>query len=690
MNKSWSSKDLQKLYDLKVNKGEKWSKIAKVMKRSTGAIRQKYRRTNWDVFVDNPSNYIKIEQQAHKWSHDEMVKLEAYLQTGTCDYDFMAEQLGRSVTSVERKAQETDWEAWRTIEEARSMDDDYVDPDNEILIDKLAYALIRLARRDVDKLNSISEQSFLERSGFDGALPISYDDVKQKAEEELKTLGFSNPETVKYGKGRYVIVGDSHGKHTKKGVFKLLRQINKALSPDRIIHVGHLIDDDDDISYEWGSLDNLSVIAKIEELKTIQAQRNKFNFNYEIIRGAINLGSLMIMNQDMIRDYVKTPLKSLDSEIFDPMVVVNSHRHEFFSRCISEGASYIASPGCLCEQHIVRTIKQMDFTDGRHVKQAFHESFAKYRRNLHMCKYWEQGLIVVDVDSKGNHTLIPCRIKELSKGGYATSYFDKIITSKGVRKPTKKIFVNGDLHSNQHDAKVLDIQESICKDYKPDIHVNVGDTHNYSALNHHIMDRGGVINDKKLLDEASQTNHILKQIRKWADESYLIYGNHERFAKDFVMKFPQFGDYLDFRFLCSLDDLGYRLIKLKDVLELGDTKFIHGEIKMYGQSGSVLEKAARTFGDSVFIGHIHYPAIRFGCYSIGLSGQMNQGYNEEKASAWMHGFGLCNHYDKQSWLTTVGIVNNKCLINGKTYKPTSKYHKWKSTNYSAKIVYETT
>jgi hypothetical protein len=46
---------------------------------------------------------------------------------------------------------------------------------------------------------------------------------------------------------------------------------------------------------------NLIIISKIEELKIIQDQRNKFDFHYEIVRGGIQLGKdLFIMNSNLL------------------------------------------------------------------------------------------------------------------------------------------------------------------------------------------------------------------------------------------------------------------------------------------------------------------------------------------------------------------------------------------------------
>jgi len=686
--RTWTIQDLKKLDKLRNKEKRLWKDVAKAFEnKNERALRLKYSRMDWKAFNKNPDGYFKQIEKIRKWTREEMLQLDAFLQSGQ-SYSFIAGKLNRSLVSVERQAQNTNWVAWRSLPDMEGKVGKIDDIEREKFIVSLVNSINSVTRCDYDKLNAIDEKSFLERVNLDKKdFLISMKELKQRASAQLDGMGLGNPDYLDLEEGRYIVVGDSHGKHTSKNMFKLLKKINETLNPDKIIHIGHIVDDDDDISYEWGNFNNLIILAKTEELQTIQNQRNKFNFNYDIVRGCINLGSLTVVNQDMIQDYSKQSMSGLDSEIFESKAIFNSHRTEFFTRCSSEEQSYLASPGCICEEHIVRTVKQIDFTDGHHVKQAKPESFIKYRRNKHQCKYWGQGLMVVEVGQDGAHTIIPCPIHKIGKI-YVTSYFDKIITSNEVTKPTQKIFVNGDLHSNKHDGCVLDIQEAICKDYCPDIHVNVGDTHNYASLNHHIMDRGETIWNLKILDEAYQTHYVLKRMRKWAKESYLIYGNHERFAKDFVDKYPQFGDYLDFRFLCSIDDLNYKLINLKDVLKIGPTKFVHGEVRMYGQPGNKLEKASRTFGGPVFMGHIHCPSIRFGCLSVGLSGELDQDYNEPTASTWIHGFGLCNHYAGKSFPTTIAIIDNKSFINGKMYQPSNHPEKWKPNFYKAKIVFE--
>jgi len=705
---SWSKEDLCKLYDLR-KEGKSFSIIGKILGRGTGGTIRKYNRTNWQHFFKNPNGYVEGDMTSgagklgRLWTQPEMIQLYAYLEAGK-SYSFIAKKLNRTVTSIESRFQRTDWKAWKQLqlpgasqnsnafkdtEGQQEREEEIYSKEEEGFILQLVNALLGVCRHDFARLNTIKEKEFLNRVNLESERlneAISFYDLKGKAIEELNKLGFGNPETLELGQGRYIIVGDSHGKQIKRGVFALLKEINKFLKPNKIIHIGHILDDDNDISYDWGGFKNLIVLSKIEELRSIQEQRFKYKFDFDIVRESISLGDLAVFNQDLINDYVTTSIKNLNNQVFDERVVINLHRMEFHSRPYHGVISYFASPGCLCERHIARTVKQIDFTDGKIVKQALWDGFSKYRRMRHTNKFWEMGLLVVEVDKEGNHTIIPCPIKKTDRG-FTTSYFDKLISATGVFDPEAKTFVNGDLHCDKHDISVLDVQESVVKDYKPDNFVDVGDSLNFSSLNHHIMDRGGVIIDKEILSEAAQGHFVLKRLATWAKNKYIICGNHERFAKDFVERYPQFGEYLDFKFLCDVEEIGYHIIPLKKVLKIGAARFIHGEMKMFGQTGDKLDRAAKTFGRDIFIGHIHCPAIRSGCYSVGLSGKLDQDYNEPEASEWIHGFALCNHYKGKCWPTTIAIIDNQCRLNGKTYRP-SNLDSWKLGKYKVRLHYD--
>lgn len=680
----WKNEDLFKIHELK-EKGLTFKEIGEKIGKTGGAVERKYKRVFWKDFLADPNCYSEKEISG-KWNQAEMGQLYAFLQIDL-SYEEIAKNLGRSIIAIERKAQTTDWKAWK-VAVGEILENQTQDKEGAVLTSQLVDALVLLSRRDQDRLQVIDEKEFKRKINFeDEKLPVPFSEIKRQAKIHFESIGLENPEEVEYGEGTYLVVGDSHGKFTKTGMFDLIAQVVKNLKVKRVFHIGHILDDDNDISYNWGNIKNLTVVAKTEELHIVQEQRNKFKFNFDIVRGCVTLGEdLTIINQDMINDYVKVPISSLDAEIFDDKVIVNLHRQELMPKTNYEGSSYFASPGCLCEHHIVKTIKQIDFVQDRSVKVAYHTGFSKYRRMKHLCKYWKQGMIVVHVDSDGKHTIMPCIIR-LVKNEYATSYFDRIITSSGVKKPSEKILVVGDIHSPSHDENALDVQEQIAMLYKPDILVNVGDTHDYRSLNHHDLDKRNVIFGD-IVDESATTYHVCKKMSKWAPISHIMYGNHERFAHDFISKFPQFRKLLDLKFLVNLKELGYVVTELKDVLRIGPSSFIHGDMKMYGQSGSPHEKASKTFGENTFFGHVHYNGIRFGGYSVGLSGLLDQGYNEKNASRWSHGIGFCNHYCGVSFPTVVPMDEYRFIIGEKTIKPKNP-EAWTPKEYTVNMVYST-
>ena len=156
------------------------------------------------------------------------------------------------MSSIEKKSQETDWKSWRQLGKNK-IDTEEVKGENSDILDQLKNALLSICRNDFSRINLVKEDDFLQRINLDKdrfSRIITFQQLKNKAIEELNSIGFGNPENVDLGPGRYVVVGDSHGKYTKKGVFAMLREVNKYLKPNNIIHIGHLLDDDNDISYE--------------------------------------------------------------------------------------------------------------------------------------------------------------------------------------------------------------------------------------------------------------------------------------------------------------------------------------------------------------------------------------------------------------------------------------------------------
>jgi hypothetical protein len=562
---------------------------------------------------------------------------------------------------------------------------------HEQILSTLSNYLIQTSLGDVDRVKLTTWANFENRlsgSALELASNIPFNDIKKDALEKLHKRTLEHPDRENLVEGTYVVFGDSHGKHTRKGMFKLLRNLAEAVGSKKNIHIGHILDDDNEISSNWKDFPNLLVVTKKEEIRTIEKVFDGLeNAPFDIVSDAVGLGDLEVMNQDLKTDYVNTFLSSIDIDAsFHTSAIVNRHLHELHSRTVHDGASFVASPGCLCEKHVVRVIRQRDILSGGQIKEIYADSHHIYRRRAERAKHWEQGVIIVNVASDGSYTMAPCRIKNIS-GKYVTSYFDKIITENGVVEPDEKIFVNADLHVSLQDNKVLDIQDQIVRDYKPDTFVSLGDTHNGSAVNHHELDRGHPISEC-LLEESSTTNYLLKKMVEWADRRIMLQGNHERFMRDFIEKNPMLRNIVNFKMMVGLTSDMYETYDIFDVCKIGPTTFTHGDLRLYGQRGMKLEKFARTFSRDTLIGHIHYPSIRYGCYSIGLTGKLDQGYNEPNASQWTHGLGMVNHYKGETFITSLAIVNYKINLNGKTYE-SSNDDFWKRPAFEvAPLTYE--
>lgn len=532
---------------------------------------------------------------------------------------------------------------------------------------ELVKMLLNLSRYDLKRLLSIGREEFGRKTNTINSVfkdgKCRFRDVKCSAIKELTKLGSLNPTNLTLKDGRYLIVGDSHGKHTTRGMFRLLNNLNNHLNFKNIIHIGHILDDDNDISYLWKDFDNLIVLSKEEEAKEIEAKKE--NYGYKVVNGSIFIGDFKICNQEMIGDYVRTNLGNLDPYIFNTNSILNSHRHELDHKGCYQKVISFASPGCLCERHIVTTIKQIDFMDGRQVKESYPCSYKKYRTRKTMTEYWEQGAIILELIDN-TVSIHPIRIKKIGDE-YITSYYDKIYINDRIEKPENRIFFNSDVHADRHDVNVIDLQDQFVKRYNPNIYVNLGDMVNNKSLNHHEIDKGYFI-QKQFLDEFKSYCLLLDIMSKWSKENHIIFGNHERFMNDFSNKYPQLLSLFEFLYNNPLDFYKYIKHGLKEVFEVGGVKFLHGDLKLFGQSGSFIEKVAKTFGADTVIGHLHVNCIRYGCYIVGLSGTYDQEYNDVQGSRWTQGFGFCNQYKGLDFIQLVNINKDYTFsINGRKF-----------------------
>jgi hypothetical protein len=541
--------------------------------------------------------------------------------------------------------------------------------EHEYVIDDFAKALISLSRHSLDRLRLITQKEFESKTKARKFMAktegCSFSGAKALAEQMLIDMGYAHPLEAEYDEGLYLIVGDSHGKHTKRPMFKLLNSLNKTFKFDRVIHLGHMVDDDDDVSYLWDSFDNLTILAKPEELQTVHRYAQT-GLDKDVVRGTIRLGDLNVINQELVSDYVRTSLKSVDASIFPGKTVCNLHRPERSPRCSSNGINYIAAPGCLCEPHIVKCIKQIDFNNGFQTKMVYPDTFIKYRRAAQLSKVWDQGILMVKVDSHGVAHILQCAVQDMN-GDKVTAVFDRIFCNDKVTKPDLKVFTVGDTHCPDFDIHTLDVQNQIAERFQGDVLMDLGDATSMTGINHHTMGRREIQSyaNASLVKEASLAHWILKQRTQFSDykECVLLFANHERFSTDFIKKNPQFSELLNIRTLLNTDDAGYTLVPHKVPHKIGPFTFVHGDMDLYGESGKVADKLSRAFdisqGKALVYGHVHSAGIRSRTYSVGMGGVMDQMYNETAATYWTQGCGLCTAYRGLAFVQLIDCIEGR-------------------------------
>jgi hypothetical protein len=94
-----------------------------------------------------------------------------------------------------------------------------------------------------------------------------------------------------------------------------------------------------------------------------------------------------------------------------------------------------------------------------------------------------------------------------------------------------------------------------------------------------------------------------------------------------------------------------------------------------------------VFGANTIAGHSHTAAIRQGCYLVGLSGKLDQGYNEVDASRWIRGFGIVNRFEGFTFVHLIHIRGNSVLAGRKMLRPQS-LESWNLPDYKASVRFD--
>lgn len=273
------------------------------------------------------------------------------------------------------------------------------------------------------------------------------------------------------------------------------------------------------------------------------------------------------------------------------------------------------------------------------------------------------GATIVEMGKTGFHIR---QINANSKTGSFTD-LDWVYTVKGKEKaPPAEALILGDVHANNVDEKALKASFDMIDALKCKRAI-YHDLLDFDVRNHHSIDDfrdryRRVFSDDDTADiveaELEQTVEVLESTPACA-EPVVIQSNHDEafdrwldtanpkndplnallFHKMWVTKLEEFNRTGNWKTAFSLY---YKLSGYKRAIFIGREENYpilgiecgyHGDKGTNGSRGSSLAYA--KLGVKTIIGHRHTPSIVDGCYTVGVIGKLNQGYND-LPSSWAH------------------------------------------------------
>lgn len=506
-----------------------------------------------------------------------------------------------------------------------------------------------------DNLDTISKDKF--RRCFKVEEQFDFEQLKKDAYTRLESLGYCNPDTMRFYDecydGDYLIIGDTFGKKTSTDKFKLLQRIVNVTQARAVIAIGHNTDDYNDVSNAFGKFTVPVYFIPIKsELKDINSycQQDK---NSSIVLSQIKIGDVIIRNQEHITPYVKTAISNLDPLIYRNKCIVNCTRHEYFSRAATFGSTaFIASPGAMAEPHVIRVAYKLTLTNGGRVNvtPAGRDSFLKYRKNDIDKELWECGCIIVNKHGLKTHIKM-VRITEDENNKPSCVVNGMYLTPTSQIPIDPEFAILSDIHSPYADYEVFHHVKQILKAIKPRKIIINGDFMDCRSMNPHNPYEAGKCNLEKEVDSSVAMASALSEL---CDDLLILFGNHEDFIRRFVEQYPQLSDFI-------LNTITHKLSEHATVGQV-DRNYVdvengitltHGANNLYGVAGKQIEKLARSVCANTIMGHTHAPAIRFGVYCSGCLCDIDQGYNNNTTTNWQHGFIVVYVYGGRPYIQQV-------------------------------------
>ena len=249
------------------------------------------------------------------------------------------------------------------------------------------------------------------------------------------------------------------------------------------------------------------------------------------------------------------------------------------------------------------------------------------------------------------------------------------------RRDSLPALILGDIHHERITETQSNDTLSLVRELQPD-HVFVHDLIDFQSRNHHTRNdpfarvHHGLTRVEDELNRAAEWLTVLSQSFK--GQTVVVKGNHDDALVRWLRETDWRDDPINARLYLTLalllverdpdsvDPLDYalrwlrpevltrspRFLTLDESFEIAGIECgIHGHIGPSGTKGT--PKGFARLGFKTFTGHTHTPSIHEGCYTVGVAGPLNMGYNKGP-SRWMHVHGIIYPNGKRAFLFMKG------------------------------------
>jgi len=291
------------------------------------------------------------------------------------------------------------------------------------------------------------------------------------------------------------------------------------------------------------------------------------------------------------------------------------------------------------------------------------------------------GALMVEVDSDGYFWVHHINADDDGSFQVLDTFVDRRLGV--VNKVPIEGIILGDVHHEKIDGAIRDITtEQIVPTLGP-THIVVHDLIDFTSRNHHnIKDPlfRVKVKDIRVRDEIDDAHEFLVQLAQSArsirrGNVYVVKSNHDEALLRWLKETDWRTDPINAEFYLALalravqeiDSPDFNLLQhaLGHVAAVSFLQVdhpltiagiecgMHGHVGPSGARGS--PKGFSRLGFKSFTAHTHSPSIIDGCYTVGVMGKLDMGYNRGP-SKWMHTHGIIYRNGKRGFVT---IKNGK-------------------------------